>query len=108
MNSDPRSHEFLMKNLSARHGMLHYELFIRESLEAPQTMQAIAIALECIPELDNKGGITKETTHSGYRTQRYRADAKLVAFSLLAEIHNARRCYRSCCRRKVINSHLQL
>lgn len=48
-----------MKNLSARHGMLHYELFIRESLEAPQTMQAIAIALECIPELDDKAELLK-------------------------------------------------
>lgn len=39
--------------------MLHYELLIREFLEAPQIMQAIAIALECIPELDDKAELLK-------------------------------------------------
>lgn len=48
-----------MKNFNAGHGMLNYELLPRESLEAPQTMQAIAIALECIPELDDKAELLK-------------------------------------------------
>lgn len=47
-----------MKNLSAGHGMLHYELLPRESLEASQTMQAI----ECIPELDDKADYQRPHT----------------------------------------------
>lgn len=54
-NCLPGRHGFLNYNFSTRHGIFSYELvLVREAPAAPKITQAIAVALGCPLELDDK------------------------------------------------------
>lgn len=46
-NVPNRRHALLNENFSAKHRLSPYELLVSEELEAPQTTQATAMALDC-------------------------------------------------------------
>lgn len=60
-SNSPRRHGILNDNLNVRHGILPTNCDQRD-IRGPQTTQAIAIALGCLLELDDKTLLLKTYT----------------------------------------------
>lgn len=73
----PRGLGLLNENLSTKHGIPSYELFVSEVLDTPKTTLAIAIVPSCshIPKL--KDPIAEDVAHWLYDLEKARAEQRI-------------------------------